>query len=108
MPHDITDIVSPLVENGMFEDAETAVKNLMLDFILHQIHHYQVKIKKFEKKYKMNYYHFNQYLMERAKKVVSDKSLHQSIMMEEEDALDWKIAAEMLESWLGLKQKSQI
>jgi len=108
MAQNITDIVSPLVENGMFENAETAVKNLMLDFILHQIHEYEVKIKKFEKKYKMNYYHFNLYLNERAKNVVSDKSLHRSFMREEEDALDWKIATEMLESWLGLKKKSQI
>ena len=108
MPQEIANIVSPLIENGMFEDAETAVKKLMLDYILHQIHHYQSKIKKFEKKYNMDYHYFNQYLKERAKKVVSDKSLHQSFMLEEEDALDWKIATDMLESWLGLKQKSQI
>ena len=56
----------------------------------------------------MNYRHFNEYLMERAKKVVSDRSLHQALMMEEEDALDWKIATEMLESWLGMKQRTQI
>jgi hypothetical protein len=29
-------------------------------------------------------------------------------MSEEEDALDWKIANEMLGSWLGLKTKSVI
>ncbi len=108
MAQDIAEIVSPLVKNGVFEDAETAVKKLMLDYILHQIHHLQGKIKKFEKKYKMNYRHFNEYLMERAKKVVSDRSLHQALMMEEEDALDWKIATEMLESWLGMKQRTQI
>jgi len=106
MAQKITDIVSPLVENGIFENAETAVKNLMLDFILNQIREYEVKIKKFEKKYKMNYYHFNLYLNERAKKVASNKSLHRTFMMEEEDALDWKIATEMLESWLGLNQKN--
>lgn len=108
MPQDIENIVSPLIENGMFEDAEAAVKKLMLDYILHQIHHYQANVKRFEKKYSMNYHYFNQYLMERAKKVAMDKSLHHSFMIEEEDALDWKIATEMLESWLGLKQKSQI
>ncbi len=108
MPHDIAEIVSPLVENGMFENAETAVKNLMRDYILNQIHHYQRKIKKFEKKYKMNYDLFNQYLKERAKKVVLDKSLHQPFMVEEEDALEWKVATEMLESWLGLRRKSKI
>jgi hypothetical protein len=31
-----------------------------------------------------------------------DVKLNQAVMLEEEDAHDWKIAREMLQSWLGL------
>ncbi len=34
-----------------------------------------------------------------------DKSIHNNFVPEVEDALDWKITNEMLESWLGLKEK---
>ena len=108
MSQNIAEIVHPLVEKGLFENAEIAVRNLMIDYTLHQIEHYQVIIRKFEQKYGMNYGQFNKYLSEQAKKVGSDKQLQKRIMLEEEDALDWKIAAEMLESWLGLRRKSEL
>ena len=67
----------------------------------------QKKIKKFEKKYGMNYLQFSKYLKERAQKLPSNTSLHKNFMLEEEDALDWKIAAEMMQSWLGLGKKGK-
>jgi len=94
------------VEKGLFENAEAAVKNMMADFVPHQIEHYRSVVRKFEKKYGMEYFRFNQYLKERATKLSNNSSLHKSFMLEEEDALDWKIASEMLESWLGLKGKT--
>lgn len=54
----------------------------------------------------MNYVQFNNYLEERAKRISVDKSIHQKFILEEEDCLDWKIASEMLESWLGVKKES--
>lgn len=108
MSQNLAEIVQPLVEKGLFENAEIAVKNLMVDYTLHQIEHYQGIIRKFEQKYGMNYGQFNKYLSEQAKKVGSDKQLHKRIMIEEEDALDWKIAAEMLESWLGITRKNEV
>jgi hypothetical protein len=58
----------------------------------------------------MDYDQFNQYLKQRAALLQSTgvsseqrQSLNQAVMLEEEDALEWKIAREMLQSWLGLK-----
>ena len=56
----------------------------------------------------MNYARFDQYLMEKAKRMISDKSLNKSFRIEKEDALNGKIATEMTEVWLGLKQKNQV
>jgi len=108
MSQNLAEIVHPLVEKGLFENAEIAVRNLMVDYTLHQIEHYQGIIRKFEQKYGMNYGQFNKYLSEQAQKAGSDEQLHKRIMIEEEDALDWKIAAETLESWLGMKRKSEV
>ncbi len=98
MSQNIAEIVNPLVEKGLFENAEIAVRNLMVDYTLHQNEHYQEIIRKFEQKYGMKYHQFNKYLSEQAKKVGTEKQLQKRIMVEEEDALDWKIAVEMLES----------
>lgn len=108
MSQDIAAVIQPLVRNGLFENAEEAVKNLLLDYIVHQVEHYRTIIQKFEKKYGMSYQQFNKYLRERARKLSHNHALHQPFMLEEEDALDWKIATEMLESWLGLKEKSRL
>ncbi len=105
MSQNLTEIVQPLVEKGQFEDAETAVRNLMSEYVLHQIEHYRNVLQEYEKKYGMNYVQFNGYLEARAKKLENDSSLHEALMIEEEDALEWKIATEMLESWLGLRSK---
>ena len=78
----------------------------MVDYLIRQIDHNRAIIQKFEKKYGMNYNQFNKYLEERAKRISADKSIHKKFMLEEEDCLDWKIATEMLESWLGLKKES--
>lgn len=106
MSQSISEMIDPLVKNGLFESPEAAVQNLMMDYILRQIEHFQLIIQTFEKKHGMTYHQFNNYLSARAQKVQTDKSLHPQFMSEEEDALDWKIAHEMLGSWLGLKRKS--
>ena len=108
MSQSIAEIINPLIEKGLFDNPETAIRNLITDYILHKIHHYQSIIHKFEKKYGMNYFHFNKYLAERATNLSNKSSLHKQLMLEEEDALDWMIAAEMLESWLCEKKMSEI
>jgi len=103
MSQDLTEVVQPLVEKGQFENAESAVRDLMTEYILRQIERYRKIVKKYEKKYGMRYHQFVQYLKERASKLSGDISSHQKFMKEEDDALEWKIAIEMLESWMGLK-----
>lgn len=75
----------------------------MVDYVLGQVERYQKLIQKYEKKYGMRYDHFSQYLKERAKRLKTDPSLHNTFMVEEEDALEWKMATEMLQSWLGMR-----
>ena len=60
----------------------------------------------------MDFQQFSAYLHERSLLLAEgDLSLEQrralgrAIMREEDDWLDWKVAQEMLESWLGLRQE---
>jgi len=60
----------------------------------------------------MNYQQFRQYLRERSELLVKDdlsdekrQILGKAVMVEEDDLLDWKVAREILESWLGLRQE---
>jgi len=105
MSQDLANIIQPLVDSGLFENAETAVRDLLLDYVLNQVNHYRSIIEKFEQKYRMNYSQFNQYLAQRAKSLTAKSSASKNFMLEEEDALDWKIAIEMLQSWLGLQER---
>jgi hypothetical protein len=106
MSQNLAEIVHPLVDNGLYANAEAAVKDLMTGHLLHQIGHYRAIVEKFEEKHGMRYAQFDDYLKQRAQKLVNDPSGQKRFMLEEEDALEWKIAAEMLESWLGLRGKS--
>jgi hypothetical protein len=105
-------VVEPFVQRGLFETTESAVRGLAQDYILRQIARYQETIDNLERKYGMDYDQFNQYLKQRAALLQSTgvspeqrQSLNQTVMLEEEDALEWKIAKEMLQSWLGLKSE---
>lgn len=42
-------IVYPLVEKGLFENVEIAVRNLLVDYLIRQIDHYKAIIQKFKK-----------------------------------------------------------
>lgn len=107
MSQNLAEIVHPLVDNGLYENAEAAVKDLMASHILHQIERYRNTVEKFEKKHGMKYFQFEDYLKERAKKLVAEPSSAKRFMLEEEDALDWKVANEMLQSWIELKSKDE-
>jgi len=79
----------------------------MKTHILQQISYYRSIVEKFERKYDMTYFQFESNLQARAKKLATEPSGHQQFMLEEEDTLDWKIAAERLESWLKLKTQTE-
>ncbi|HID85780.1 MAG TPA: hypothetical protein EYP55_00175 [Anaerolineae bacterium] len=108
----ITTIVEPLVKREIFATPEEAVRELTVGYILQQISSHQRQIAKLERKYGMNFTKFTQYVHERAAMLQSEtlspeqrQSLGRALMAEEDDWLDWKVAVEMLQSWLGLREE---
>ena len=60
----------------------------------------------------MRFQQFSEYLHERS--VLLEKNdlsaeqrqnLSQAIMQEEDDLLDWKVAKELMESWIGIRRE---
>lgn len=49
---------------------------------------------------------FSDDLHERALQLAGQPALQKKFMLKAQDTLDWKIATEMLKSWLGLREKS--
>lgn len=98
-------VIEPFVRRGLFSSPEQAVVELAREYVLRQVEHYQQIIEALETKYGMTYEPFDRYLQSRSATLVShpDPVLNQAVMAEEEDALSWKIAREMLQSWLGLQ-----
>ena len=105
-------VIGPLVERKLFATEEDAVRTLLRDYMLRQIAVWRRTIVRFEKKYGMRFEQFAQYLHERSILLQSDELsseqrqvLGRIVMMEEDDWLDWKVARDMLESWLGLRRE---
>ena len=67
--------------------------------VLRQVEHYRALIAGFEEKYGMGYSQFQSYVREHAQRSNGDTALQKQVMLEEEEALDWKIAREMLARW---------
>lgn len=108
MSHSVTTIVEPFVRRGLFANPEQAVLAMARDYVLRQIEHYQAVIQDLQSRYGMTYEQFNAYLQARSAALQAhpDPALNAAVMAEEEAALDWKIAREMLQSWLGLQSES--
>ena len=105
MTDQVASVVEPFVRRGLFASPEKAVVEMAREYIMHQLEHYRSVIESLQAKYGMTYEQFIVYLKSRSKTLVTtpDPALSQAVMKEEEDALDWKIATEMLQSWLGLQ-----
>ena len=103
MSDQVTTVIEPFVRRGLFSSPEQAVTEMARDYVLHQIDRHRATIEKLQAKYGMNYDQFDAYLKSRSATLVTTPNpiLGQAIMNEEEDALDWKVATEMLQSWLG-------
>lgn len=108
----ISTAIEPLIRRRIFNTEEEAIRELLRDYTLRQITTLQQEIVHFEQKYGMDFQKFSQYLHERS--VLLEKgdlsaeqrqALGRALMQEEDDWLDWKVAQEMLESWLGLRQE---
>lgn len=104
--------IEPFVKRKIFSTEEEAIRELLRDYILRQIAALQDKIARFEQKYGMRFQQFSEYIHERSVLLEGDElspeqrqALGRAIMQEEDDWLDWKVAQEMLESWLGIRQE---
>ena len=100
----ITAVVEPFVRRGLFATPEKAILEMARDYALRQIERYQSSVERLQAQYGMTYEQFEAYQRARAQTLQQTPSpaLNQAVMAEEEDALDWKVAREMLQSWLGL------
>lgn len=105
MSEQVATVLSPFVKRGLFDSPEKAVITLARDYTLHQIERYQTVIEQLQEKYGMPYEQFEAYLAVRSATLAKSPSqqLSQSIMQEEDDAFEWRIARDMLAKWLGLQ-----
>jgi hypothetical protein len=103
----IAAVVEPFVRRGLFASPEKAVAEMARDYVLRQIEQYRAVDERLQAKYGMTYEQFEAYLKSRSATLAaaSNPTLNQAVMAEEEDAQDWKLAREMLQSWLGLQSE---
>jgi len=107
--------IEPLIKRKIFSTEEEAIRELLRDYVFRQIAGLRREVARFERKYGMRFQQFAEYLHQRSVLLEkSDLSAEQrqtpgrAIMQEEDDWLDWKVAEEMLESWLGLREVSGV
>jgi hypothetical protein len=108
----VSAVMEPLIRREVFLTEEEAIRSLLREYILQQIGTLRQELADFERKYGMRFEQFAEYLHERSLLLEEDvlspeqrQTLGQAVMREEDDWLDWKVAREMLESWLGLHQE---
>ena len=103
----VTAVIEPFVRRGLFPNAEMAVAEIARDYVLRQIERYRAIEAVFQARYGMTYAQFDDYLRVRSQTLGENPSpaLNRAVMSEEDDALDWKIAREMMQSWLGLQSE---
>lgn len=104
--------VEALVKRNIFPSEQEAISELVRDYVLRQVKALQSEIRKFERKYGMDFQQFQQYLRERSallesKSLPADQceALGAAVMQEEDDWLDWKTALELFANWVGLRQE---
>jgi len=105
MTDQLAAVIEPFVRRGLFASPEKAVVEMARDYILRQIERYRAIADSLQAKYGMTYEQFEAYLKARSATLATtpNPTLNQAVIAEEEDALDWKIAYEMLQSWLGIQ-----
>ena len=98
-------VIDPFVRRGLFNSPEQAVTEMASEYVLRQIERYQTIIQALEARHGMTYEQFERYLHSRSSTLAAqpNPALNEAVMLEEEDALDWKIARDMLQSWLGIQ-----
>ena len=112
MRAEVSTVIEPLIKRKIFATEEEAIRELLREYILRQIAALQREMGRFERRYGMSFERFGEYLHERSVLLETGRlspeqrqALGQALMQEEDDWLDWKVAKEMLEGWLGLRQE---
>ena len=112
MPTTISPLIEPLIKKKIFSTQEEAIQELTREYILRQIDILRRKAGRFERKHGMRFQQFNEYLHERSELLEKSnlsaeqrRKLSQAIMQEEDDLLDWKVANELMESWIGIRRE---
>ncbi len=105
-------VIEPLIRRKIFRNEREAIHELVRDYMLRQISELQEKSDYFRQKYGMEFQQFAEYLHERSALLQGEnlspeqrQRLGQAVMQEEDDWFDWKMACEMLENWLGIRQE---
>ena len=108
----VSAVMEPLIRRKVFTTEEEAIRSLLREYILQQISALRQELANLEHKYGMRFEQFAEYLHERSVLLEEGElspeqrqTLGRAIMQEEDDWLDWKVAQEMLENWLGLRQE---
>lgn len=108
-------LIEPLVKRKIFASEEQAIRELVLDYVLHQIAVLEQELAKFETKYGLRWERFEEYLHERSTLLQTGtltaeqrQALGRALMEEEDDWLEWKATRGLLESWLGLRQEAAV
>jgi len=111
----ISTVIEPLIRRKLFPSEEVAVREIVKDYILRQVTTLKREVSRFERKYGMNLKRFREYLHERSVLLeranlseVQRQALGRAVMQEEDDCLDWQVAQDFLESWLGLHQEMAV
>lgn len=107
MTPELTAVVEPFVRRGLFPNVETAISEIARDYVLRQIERYRAIEADFRTRYGMSYEQFDEYLRARSRALseTPNPALNKAVMAEEDDALEWKIAHDMVRSWLGLQHE---
>ena len=107
----ISSAIEPFIKRKVFANEEEAIRALLRDYLIAEISRRRREVKRFERTYGMDFQQFSAYLHERSALLARGdltpeqrQTLGQAIMREEDDWLDWKVAQELLEGWLGLRQ----
>ena len=112
MNANINKTIKLLVKRKIFKTEEEAIQSLLRDYIMGQIAGLRREIARFERKYGMSFQQFSDYIHDRS--VLLEKNnlpadqcvnLNRTIMDEEDAWLDWKVAREMLDNWLGISEE---
>ncbi|MCK4663190.1 MAG: hypothetical protein KAT68_10015 [Bacteroidales bacterium] len=86
-------LLKPLIISGKYKNEDTAIKDIVIDYVERKVKKYKAEIKRLNNKYMMDFENF------------SKKIKNCALLEEEDDWMDWKAAIEMQKAWKITLQK---